>query len=100
LFEVWQEYQFGIGNNKPAKDFTSAERNNRGNGLKQKYHYRNKVWKLQSYMLHAGWTVEGMNAEISRVYNSSHITAIIKGITADGKNQQNPMVDSVGFRIN
>jgi hypothetical protein len=38
-----------------------------------------------------------MNAEISRVYNSSHITKIIKGITADSNNAQNPMVESVGF---
>jgi hypothetical protein len=100
LYELWQEYQFGIGNNKPAKNFTTVERNNRDEGLKQKYHYRNKVWKLQSYMFNAGWTVEGMNAEISRVYNSSHVTTIIKGITMDSKNAQNPMVDSVGFRIN
>jgi hypothetical protein len=100
LYELWQEYQFGIGNNKPAKNFTTAERNNRDDGLKQKYHYRNKVWKLQSYMFNAGWTVEGMNAEISKVYNSSHVTSIIKGITMDSKNAQNPMVASVGFRIN
>ena len=100
LYELWQEYQFGIGNNKPAKNFTTTERNNRDDGLKQKYHYRNKVWKIQSYMLNAGWTVEGMNAELTRVYNSSHVTTIIKGITADSKNQANPMVASVGFRIN
>jgi hypothetical protein len=100
LYELWQEYQFGIGNNKPAKNFTTAERNNRVDGLKQKYHYRNKVWKLQSYMFNAGWTVEGMNAEISRVYNSSHVTTIIKGITTDSKNAQHPMVANVGFRIN
>jgi hypothetical protein len=100
LYELWQEYQFGIGNNKPAKNFTTTERNNRDDGLKQKYHYRNKVWKLQSYMLNAGWTVEGMNAEITRVYRSSHVTTIVKGIMADSKKQDNPMVDSIGFKIN
>jgi hypothetical protein len=97
LYELWQEYQFGIGNNKPAKNFTSAERNNRDNGLKQKYYYRAKVWKVQSYMVNAGWTVEAMNAEISRVYNTSYVTTIMKAIIADEKNQQNPMVESVGF---
>jgi hypothetical protein len=54
-------------------------------------------------MLYAGWSIEAMNAEISRVCNSSHVTAIIKGITADSNNLQNPMVESVGFskfRIN
>jgi hypothetical protein len=99
LYELWQEYQFGIGNNKPAKNFTTVERNS-SQEIKQKYHYRNKVWKLQSYMLNAGWTVEGMNAEITSVYNSSHVTSIVKGITADSKNAINPMVPSVGFRIN
>jgi hypothetical protein len=97
LYKLWQEYQFGIGNNKPAKNFTSAERNNRDNSLKQKYQYRSKVWKLQSYMLNAGWSIEVMNAEISRVYNSSHVTKIIKGITADSNNARNPMVKLVGF---
>jgi hypothetical protein len=103
LYELWQEYQFGIGNNKPAKNFTSAERNNRDDGLKQKYHYRSKVWKVQSYMLNSGYNVENMNAEISRVYNTSFVTAIVKGITADEKNPLYPMVESVGFskfRIN
>jgi hypothetical protein len=98
LYELWQEYQFGIGNtNKPAKNLTSAERNNRDDGLKQKYHYRSKVWKLQSHMMNAGWSIEAMNAEISRVYNSSHVTKIIKGITANSNNTQNPMVESVGL---
>lgn len=97
LYELWQEYQFGIGNNKPAKNFTSAERNNRDDGLKQKYYYRSKIWKVQSYMLNAGWSIEAMNAEISRVYNSSHVTQIIKGITADSKNLQNPIVETAGF---
>jgi hypothetical protein len=99
LYELWQEYQFGIGNNKPAKNFTSAERN-QDTITKQKYYYRNKVWKLQSYMLNAGWTVEGMNAEIARVYNSSNVSSIIKGVIVDSKKPNNPMVGSVGFRIN
>jgi hypothetical protein len=51
-------------------------------------------------MLNAGWTVEGMNAEIARVYNSSHVSSIIKGVIADSKKPNNPMVGSVGFRIN
>jgi hypothetical protein len=99
LYELWQEYQFGIGNNKPAKNFTTPERN-ANRVTKQKYHYRNKVWKLQRYMLNAGWTVEGMNTEITRVYNCSHVSAIVKAIVDDSKNVRNPMVDTVGFRIN
>jgi hypothetical protein len=61
LYELWQEYQFGIGNNKAAKNFTSAERNNKDQGIKQKYHYRSKIWKLQSYMINIGWLINAMN---------------------------------------
>jgi hypothetical protein len=100
LYELWQEYQFGIGNNKAAKDFTSAERNNTDDGIKQKYYNRHKIWRIQSYMLNAGWTVEAMNAKISEVYRSSHVTKIVKGITADGNNPRYTMVESVGFRVN
>jgi nucleoid DNA-binding protein len=48
-------------------------------------------------MLNAWWSIKAMNVEISRVYNSSHVTKIIKGITARSNNARNPMVELVGF---
>jgi hypothetical protein len=42
LAELWEEYQFGIGGRKPAKDFEAHERGNETNGVKQKY-YRRKL---------------------------------------------------------
>ena len=48
LAQLWEEYQFGIGGRKPAKDFTREERGRRIHGTKQKYYRRKFVW----------WTVE------------------------------------------
>ena len=51
----------GHGGNKAAKDFTVHERNNKQNGIKQKYHNRSRIWRLQVYMLNTGMTVENAN---------------------------------------
>jgi hypothetical protein len=48
LAELWEEYQFGIGGRKAAKDWTAAERGNTRDGIKQKYYRRKFVW----------WTIE------------------------------------------
>lgn len=86
LFELWEEYQTGIHGNKPAKNFTSAERNNRANGIKQKYYRRNKVWQLQLYLIEkGGLSIHDACDKIMRHYNSIHITHIISGIIKDNK---------------
>ena len=36
LAELWEEYQFGIGGKKAAKDFISQDSGNRTHGIKQK----------------------------------------------------------------
>jgi hypothetical protein len=35
LVELWEENQYGIGNRKPAKGFTSTERSNTRHGIKR-----------------------------------------------------------------
>jgi hypothetical protein len=87
LHELWEEYQYGIGNNKPAKDFTTAERTNRATETTKVLYNKNKIWRIQSYMLNAGWTVEAMNAKIIEVYGGT-VTRIIKGVISDGNNEQ------------
>ena len=90
LFELWEEYLFGIGTNKPAKNFTSAERNNRDNGIKQKWYRRNKVWKLQLYLIErGGYSAHDANNKIYQHYNSIHVTHIIRGITKDERTYKN-----------
>ena len=47
--EIWEEYQNGIGGRKPARDFTTRERNRKAN--KSKYHRRNAIWKCMERLL-------------------------------------------------
>ena len=50
LFDLWQEYEFGLSGNKPAKDFTRLERG------KHKYAYcRRKVfWEIIIKLVNTG----------------------------------------------
>jgi hypothetical protein len=100
LYELYVEYQFGYGNNKPAKSFTTRERTNRVNGIKQKYSNRSKVWKLQVYLINAGKSIEAINAMLVTVYQSDRVTKIIVGITRDGLNPAYTYVAAVQFRVN
>jgi hypothetical protein len=61
LHELWQEYEFGIGGRKPAKDFTAQERG----GVKHKYTRRKVVWDKIAEMVRGGWTAQ---AAIDRIY--------------------------------
>lgn len=86
MFELWEEYQHGIGDNKPAKNFTSAERNNRSKGIKQRWYRRNKIWQLQLYLIERGGvSIHDACQRIYQHYNTLHITHIVNGITQDMK---------------
>ena len=52
FFDVWTEYQYGIGRCKPAKDFIAAERGK----VKDNYHWRKVVWDTIAALVHAGHT--------------------------------------------
>ena len=47
---MWREYIHGIGNNKPAIEFTSAERGK----CKVKYSRRKIIWKLITKLVDRG----------------------------------------------
>ena len=100
LHDLWTEYMFGYDGNKPAKGFTVAERNNRTNGIKQKYYNRSRVWRLQVYMLNAGMTAEAANQLIVNVYGGHGLVSrIIKAILWDANNPNSQFIPAVGFRI-
>ena len=61
LFVLWQEYQFGIGGCKAAREFSSAERGE----VKHKYHRRKVVWDKIDAMIRGGYT---SNAAIDELY--------------------------------
>ena len=99
LHDLWTEYMFGYDGNKPAKGFTVAERNNRTNGIKQKYYNRSRVWRLQVYLLNAGMAVKHANELMVNTYGHSMVSRIIKGIIRDANNPHYQLIPAVGFRV-
>ena len=100
LHDLWIEYMLGYGSYKPAKAFTVAERNNRSNGIKQKYYNRSRVWRLQVYMLNAGMTAENANSLIMNTYGGQcMVSRIIKAIIRDTNNPNSQFIPVVGFSI-
>ena len=98
LAEFWTECQFGIGNNKPAKAFTAAERNRQGTPHKMKCSRRQKIWRVQGYLHNSGLTIEAVNAKIIDVFDTENPTSIIMQITRDQKNQSYVFIGSQRFR--
>ena len=80
LYDLWVEYQTGIGGRKPARDFTAQER-----GLdKYRYYRRKHVWDIVVNLVNAG--VQARVA-IDRIYNhygaNRSVTKIIRDIMRD-----------------
>jgi len=96
LLELWREYNFGIGNNKPAKQFTTSEKN-QSTSVKMMYSRRLCIWRIQVYLLNAGLTSEAANQLIVDVYETDKPTAIIHCIKRDQKNQAYRFVGSQRF---
>ena len=68
MHELWEEYMFGIGDNKPAKDFTTDEINGRGKAFALKYGRRKRIWRVQAYLINAGLNIHAANDRIKDVY--------------------------------
>lgn len=99
LAELWEEYQFGIGNRKPAKDFTSQERGNRRNGLKQKYYRRKFVWWTIEELMARGDSRDAAIHKIRSAYGfRCSVTTIINKLIDDHKNGGNGHPNLVSLR--
>jgi hypothetical protein len=80
LHELWQEYEFGIGGRKAAKDFTAQERGR----VKHKYTRRKAVWDKIGEMVRGGWTAQAAIDRIYFVYGQNLcVTHIINRMKAD-----------------
>ena len=87
LFDLWQEYEFGISGTKPAKEFTRAERGEN----KSLYCRRNVFWQLMVQMIHAGHTSDSAIDKIYTVYGSSlSVTSILLCLVQDRKQGGHP----------
>ena len=98
LLDFWREYQFGIGDNKPARSFTNAEKNQQGAAFKQKYWRRMKIWRIQSYLINASLTIEEANQRIINAFEHDSPTAIIHCIIRDQKHPTYQFVGCQRFR--
>jgi len=96
LLDFWREHNFGIGTNKAARTFTTAEKN-QGAAIKMKCSRRMKIWRIQIYLLNAGLTIEAANQKIIDAYQTDKPTAIILCVTRDQKNQSYNFIGSQRF---
>ena len=79
LYELWQEYEFGMGGNKAAKLFTAEERGR----VKHKYTRRKVVWDCIKRQTSRGvhynvaidriYTVYGQNQPVTRIINRMRV---------------------------
>ena len=80
LHIIWQEYEFRVGGQKPAKNFTAAERGR----VKYAYYCRKKFWETISGLVHAGHTAQVAIDMIYDVYGASTaVTTTLKIIRRD-----------------
>jgi len=88
IHDLWNEYEFGIGGRKAARDFTPTER---GGKNKHSYYRRKVVWDCVSTLVLAGWTA---NAACDRIYETygrnQSVTNIIRKMLQDRKTGGHP----------
>ena len=89
LFILWQEYEFGVGGRKPAKNFNAQERGR----VKFNYCLRKHFWDLMNSMIRHGYT---FNVAIDKIYSvydrRNSATKILRAIQNDAKNGGNPQL--------
>jgi hypothetical protein len=66
LFALWEEYEFGLNGQKPAKKFTSQERDS----VRYKYTRRKIVWGKITLMIWQGHTYLTAIDELYRIYGA------------------------------
>lgn len=83
LHDLWNEYQFGTGGRKAARDFSTSERGK----VKSMYSRRNRVWEVIATLVRAGYTAP---AAINLVYitygKCLSVNQIIDSIVRETKN--------------
>lgn len=87
IHTLWQEYEFGIGGRKAAKDFTAAERGR----VKYNYHRRKVVWDVIAELVRSGWTANTACDRLHEVYGRNlSVTNIINRMRRDRVNGGHP----------
>ena len=80
LHELWKEWMAGMGGNKAAKDFTSAERGK----AKTKYSARKVFWDKISELVRAGHTSERACDLVYEAYgHSTGVSEVLRRMAVD-----------------
>jgi hypothetical protein len=80
LYQLWDEFEFGVGGRKAAKRFSTRERGR----VKYKYHRRKVVWDKVQEMIRRGHSNHTAIAELYRTYGEkSTVTEIINMMRRD-----------------
>ena len=84
LMELWHEFKHGINGGKPAEQFSTAERNSRVGGMKQKYYRRSVVWNCIDRLVRSGFTPQAAVNQIHQAYGHNlSVTQIINLMIRD-----------------
>lgn len=87
LEDLWTEWCWGIGGNKPAKDFTAAERG----ACKFTYCRRKVFWDCVRAHMRAGFSHEAAIHRIKCAYgHSTSVSKVLKAMQAHKKNGGHP----------
>ena len=79
LYQLWQEYEFGIGGRKPARQFTSVERG----AVKFTYSRRKIIWDAIDRMVRSGVTAQVAIDRIYGVYGRLNVSAMVRAMRQD-----------------
>jgi hypothetical protein len=89
LYDLWVEYQTGIGGRKAARNFTARERR----ADKYRYYRRMHVWDIVANLVNAGFQARVVVDRIYGHYGANKpVTRIIKDIMQDKRNGGLPLV--------
>ena len=82
LHVLWQEYEFGVGGRKPAREFSSKERG----AVKFSYSLRKYFWELVDKMINKGYTHASAIDRIYLLYGTKTCTTkVLQNIRRDSK---------------
>lgn len=83
LYDMWNEWEQGLGGNKAAKLFSATERGR----CKHSYCRRKLVWEILARLVRAGYTPQVACDTVYGVYGQNmSVTRIIQGIKDDKRN--------------
>ena len=89
LYILWQEYEFGFGGRKPAREFTSEERG----ANKFAYSRRKVFWELVDKLTRRGYTSDVAIDKIYSVYGRNlPVSTILLKLRQDRRRGGNPAI--------